>query len=369
MNLYKNGGLAGVVLMVLFSGIVSAMADRKAAYTVRDIAVDVTAEDAAQARELALVRGQRVAYQRLLSRLTLNKDRHKRPPLDDAAIAELVLGIEIESEKTSPIRYIADLTVSFKPEAVQELLGGYGVSFSEVMSEPIVVIPVYEEDEARFLWEDSSPWLAAWRDHVSDSAVVPMILPLADLADFSVMTPENALQGNANALERITRRYDVNDALVVHARLIPGKATREDQLDITLNRYGPAVTEGVHRFRIAKKPQEERESLLERAVTQVINAVEASWKIGGLRQADDRPNRLQVVVPLRELVDWIKIERTLAAAPLVQKTTIISFSRRQAFIDLYFFGTAARLVTLLAQSGLFLHATDAGWSLSHQRRS
>ncbi len=366
-NFYRFAVILGAVFMMSFMGVVPAMADREAAYTVRDVAIDVTAEDAAQARELALIQGQRAAYRRLVSRLTLDKDFHKRPPLDDAAIAELVQGIEIESEKTSPIRYIANLTVSFKPEAVQELLGGYGVSFSEVMSEPIVVIPVYEENGERFLWEDSSPWLSAWRDHVSDSAVVPMVLPLADLADFSVMTPERALRGDRSALEKITRRYDVTDALVVHARFIPGKATRKHHLDIALSRYGPAVTEKTRRFRVTAEPGEERKNLLERSVAQVVNTVEVSWKIGGLRQADDRPNRLKTVVPLRELADWIKIEKDLTSVPLVQKTVMISFSRRRALIDIHFFGTVAKLVTLLAQSGLFLRSTDSGWSLSRQK--
>ena len=88
----------------------------------------------------ALAGGQQRALRRLLERLTLAADHRRLPNVAKNAIAELVEGIEVSEEKTSPTRYIATLGVTFKKGRIRSLLRGHGVSFSGDSLEAVAAI-------------------------------------------------------------------------------------------------------------------------------------------------------------------------------------------------------------------------------------
>ena len=82
-------------------------------YTVRDLAVDSSANSAAEARSVALENGQRQALERLLRRLVLTEDLVLLPVLETTQIAALVDGYEINKELVSSIRYRANIIIYF----------------------------------------------------------------------------------------------------------------------------------------------------------------------------------------------------------------------------------------------------------------
>jgi len=109
-------------------------------YEERGVAVDRTAATATQAREEALAEGRRVALQRLLERLAPPEDRARLPRLSDVQVLDLVQSFEVESERTSAVRYLAILTVRFQPEGIRTLLrqaGGTGAAGRLTAAVPI----------------------------------------------------------------------------------------------------------------------------------------------------------------------------------------------------------------------------------------
>jgi len=90
-------------------------------YMFADINADVTADNAAHARDKALLQAQRTAYSQLCARMGVADDATN---MSDDAIAMLVQSFEVQSEKVSAVRYIGVFTIRFKPAAVQKKLGG-----------------------------------------------------------------------------------------------------------------------------------------------------------------------------------------------------------------------------------------------------
>ena len=88
-------------------------------FEVRDVAVDVTAETAAQAREQAHAEGQAGAFRTLLERLTLRIEHEGLPKLKADEIASYIKDFSVADEKTSSVRYLARLTFHFKPKEVR----------------------------------------------------------------------------------------------------------------------------------------------------------------------------------------------------------------------------------------------------------
>ena len=107
---------------LVFSAILVSPAAASDIFKVRGIHVDKTAESATAARSAAQAEGQRLALVAMMKKLTLPEDWQSLPEVDDATAQNAVRGFQVAGEKTSSTRYIAEMIVSFQPEAVRRLL-------------------------------------------------------------------------------------------------------------------------------------------------------------------------------------------------------------------------------------------------------
>lgn len=338
--------------------------DSQDIYTISGIAVDEQAETAARARDLALIDGQRRAWQRLLRRLVLAADHARLPALDDRAVAALVQGIEIQNEKTSSVRYLSYLTIYFKKSDVRDWLQNIGVPFTETRRKPVLVVPVYEAAGALLLWDDPNPWANAWRFHTEDpDAVVPLVLPKGDLADVVAINAQQAIDGEAERLAVLTKRYPVTDTVVAHAALHIDLAANTAQLVVSMKRFGAPGEEGVVIESFEGQSREVVESLLADAVAAIAGRLQEEWKRETLVRFD-QPVRLSVNVPLTTLEEWAEVRRLLQTSSLVREIELISLSRSAAQVVLHFLGDADQLAVELAQRELDLRRDDEGfWAL------
>ena len=144
--------------------------------------VDAEAETAAKAREIALIKGQRQGLAMVLRRLTLASDWAHLPKITDSRIGSMVDGIQVEDEKTSPTRYLANLIVEFRKDDVRSLLRFANLPFTETRARTTLVLPILNAEGSPLLFADDNPWLAAWAAHeVSYGAMFPLVIPIGDL--------------------------------------------------------------------------------------------------------------------------------------------------------------------------------------------
>ena len=294
-----------------------------------------------------------------MRRLTLREYYPQIPRLDDSAIASLVQGIEIQAEKTSSRRYLADLTVSFKKNELRALLRGSGIPFSEAPSRPLLVLPVYEAAGARNLWDDPNPWWSAWQARVEKESVVPFIVPVGDLTDVATIGARQALSGEAKPLAALAKRYDVEDVLVVHAVLRQDLSAGIPRLAVTMHRHGPegssVVVEsfsGVSRTMV--------DVLLERAADEVAAKIEENWKRLTLLRFENE-GLLSARVPLSGVGDWVEIRSRLSQAAEISKVEILEINREAAQVAVHFFGSPRQLAVTLAQRDLDLVEEEGYW--------
>ncbi len=156
-----NVSWLALVLVVSSMG-VPPRAEAAGIFEVRGVAVDITADNATAARKKALAEGQQMAFQRLLERLTLAEDHGRIPQFGVDEIAEYVSDFSVSTEKTSPVRYLANLTYRFKKDLSRGLLRTQGIRFAETRSKPLLVLPIYQAAAELVLWDDSNAWLRAW---------------------------------------------------------------------------------------------------------------------------------------------------------------------------------------------------------------
>ena len=154
-----------------------------------------------------LLQGQIEGLRRLLRRLTPAAEHDRLPAVGAAEIQRYVQNFEISDERVASNRYLAQLTVRYDPDAVRTLLQGEGLSYAETVSEPLVVLPVYQVPGGPRLWPEDNPWWQAWAENLDPERLLRLVLPLGDLEDMATVTADGAVAGDAAALEALARRY------------------------------------------------------------------------------------------------------------------------------------------------------------------
>lgn len=321
-------------------------------FTVSDVAVDVTDATASQAREKALLEGQRQAFQKLMQRLAT--DTNVRPPrLDEATMATLVRSIDVANERTSAVRYLATLTVRFNPATVRNVLGSAGVAFTETKARPVLVVPVYSVRGSTVLFDDRNPWREAWARRPARDTLVPLVVPLGDLRDIGDLDAKQAMAGDTAKLEAIARRYGAAEAVVAVAAVSLDAITSKPTVALTVTRHsGGMETTLVDSF--TGESADQAEALLAKAVDWVERELERLWKSENAIGPGQGERQITLAVPINSLAEWTEIRRRLSGIGLIQKAEVVQLTRQEGRIDVTFSGETGQLRSALAQRDLEL---------------
>lgn len=359
--------LVAFIAFLSLAGVATAQ-DSNPVFTITDVAVDETAASASDARDVALATGQRRAVQRVFRRLIVRADARLLPQPKDDDIASLVQNIELSDEKTSATRYLATMTVAFKPDLVRNYLRAAGLQFSETVSRPRLVLPVFEAAGAINLWDPPNAWREAWEARsVSSDTVVPLVLPEGDLRDIGSIGPIQALAAETRPIQSIAARYRVRDILVAHATLVQDLAANRPLVHVSLRHIGPssgAVTietfTGESRARVG--------ALLAEAVQRTVERFEDDWKRDNYLRFDE-PVRLSASFSLGTLSDWLEMRRRLGGAAVIQRVELASITRSDAQVVIHYLGGPEQLGLALAQRDIELVQEDGFWMLRLLRRA
>lgn len=344
----------------------AATARAASVFDVANVAVDVTAETAAAARDRALADGERTAFRRLLERLTLRSDHSRLPDFPRNEIANYLQDFSVADEKTSAVRYLAKLTFRFKADEVRRLLERLGVPFAETMSKPVLLLPVYQSAGALLLWDDPNPWRSAWAGQATQEGLVPMSLPTGDLPDVAAIGAEQAAMGDESRLAAVARRYGTTDAVVVVAGVGYLPQQPLPHVRVFVSRHGPSAQKGRTEIEIQAVSGESIEALLRRAAVETVRLVEDLWKRENLLRLD-RSSVAAVSVPIAKLDDWLAVRKRLGNVSLVRRADVVLMSRAEVQVSLHYIGEADQLVLALGQADLQLTREGDIWVLTLTR--
>ena len=336
-------------------------ADADALFTVAGVHVDETAANAVAARDAARRDGESRALRTLLERLTLDADHGRLPHPSDQHITDMVRDFEVANERSSAVRYIADETVRFQPDAIRNVLRQAAIPFSEEVSKSVVVLPVLRGGDQSVLWEDPNPWRDAWAAAAPPGGLVPLVVPLGDAEDIAAVDAGRALAGEPAALAAIAARYRAGDALVAVASAGPG-----GEIDVAARRVSSSGAADLPPIIARPDPGESAGVVMAKAVTATMQAVEEAWKRDTI-VAPGQQGTLTATVPLTNLTDWLAVRDRLRGVAVIQSSALVKLSRGAAEVELRYSGDPARLRLALAQRDLVLSGSDGAWVLQRQR--
>ncbi len=328
-------------------------------FTLRGVEVDVTADTVTAAREQALAQGQVRALRALLERLVLPEDQGAIPSLSASEVQDYVLDFGVSDERTSAVRYIATMTVRFRPGAVRRLLRANGLRFAEVQSKPVLVLPVWSRGGAARLWEGSNPWLRAWIAESDVAELVPVLTPLGDLEDLRDIDAQQAVAGDSTRLRTIGERYGADSVLVSHATLEGDPEVGLARVRVESRRYREGQPGETIVDSFGQQQGEDLQALLERATATIDQGLQEEWKRANVMSFESL-ERLLVEVPVDALSDWLTVRRRLEGLASVAAADLTSLTRARAVIELGFYGTLDQLLGQLEQRDLVLTRIGPG---------
>ena len=337
-------------------------------FSVRNVQEDIHDENLSQARNRALLAGQRDAFQTLMQRLTAQADWPRLPQPSDSELQDLVLDVGIDQEKRSAVRTLVTLSVRFKPDAIRRLLRGAGIAYADWRGRPVMVLPVWRTDAGPVLAEAPNPWRDLWRSGAVQG-LVPLAVASAEQID-GVATAAQAAAAGPDLLADLGQRLNSQDVLVLVVALQKPEAAPA-RLDLTVIGAGPvggmvaAATGGGRSY--TAEAGETPDQMLRRAADDIARTADDGWKAGNLLQFD-RSAALTVMIPLTGLDDWLGVRDKLARSTPVRSYEVAALARTEAALVLHYVGEQAQLESVLMQNGLVLTWEDDHWVLRNTAR-
>ncbi|MDG2318702.1 MAG: DUF2066 domain-containing protein [Rhodospirillaceae bacterium] len=333
-------------------------------FTVTGVAVDVRARSTSDARTQALQSGQVEALDQLFRRLVPRVFYSDLPKLSARDSIDLVLDFSVANERSSSTRYLADLSVRFRPDAVRTALRFANIPFSETVSKPIVIVPVYQESIVAdpILWQDPNPWRDAWYQVPDANSLVPRQLPYGDLEDLTTLRSNDAVAHDQSLLQQWAGRYGAADAVVASASPLGGIGAESVQVTLYFTRSGEE-----RRIEMPAQDGQTWADLFLAAAVESWAEIEDEWKQENMLQFG-MTGQITALVPLRSLEDWLTVKQRLQQVPLVDRFDLQAMTRDRAQVTVYYFGDENQLKLAMAQLDLVLVWQEEVWMIEDRRR-
>ena len=310
-------------------------------YTMTDIEVEARGKTALEARQLAFASGQKLALQRLVMKLSSSENAPDLSNLTEQQISEMVSGVQVmpDTEKIYEGNYRAKLIVYFKPEPVRSLLTQVNTRLSETPSKTLLLVPVYQKGSDVYLWEDTNPWKQVWSNPDLKNSMHKLVLPLGDLSDIQTLTKEDIAQQKLSALQSLATKYNTQGIVVVQA--MPSDSENKS-LVINLSNYDFSNRVDVKTVTLPNPKGGDLEALFPEAAKKVLSSIHEGWKEKGMVDVNEK-NFIKLVIPLRDLQEWVHLQGVLKSTPNVIQFEPLSLSPMEAVIKLWFYGTVKQL--------------------------
>lgn len=341
-------------------------------YTVDNVRVDVTADNAVQAREQAFEAAQIKAYETLSKRFLSEEERQSFETPSLSTISSFVQNFEVTNEKLSATRYSGTYEISFRPHPIgnkhRTVTTPSGDNTrksanSGVRSgQKILVIPVIQKDGRNYIWANG-PYREAWKTLATQTNI---IIPVGDAPDRTAIRDDEALSYDYNRLITLIRRYNANQTFIAvtnpqsTSNGAPAAAVKlyeaKPNGPLFLNEMTMPIYEGEMPSelfsRVAKQSQIaiDSKTIKRPDPTQTAAPATSSGNAGSITAE----------LSFSSMRDWVAMKRNIEKSQGITSLTIKSMTAQSAIVDITYRGDLPILAQNFRQQQLMLQSPIQG---------
>ena len=299
----------------------------------------LTAENVVEAKKQAMAKARRDALNDVLLSVSTAQSVEELAKLNDNQIQHFISGVMVLMEKSSNVRYIADLRVTINEDVLKAYMAENNLPMVVGEEQTVLVVPLLEQnDGALDLWSDANFWRQAFIDR-KDIRKGNLILHDIDknLGNITAVEANRIydmteaefadLSGFNNVEEVYVLKYSLKDGKV-YVKSFPTREVNEVVI-------GDAT------------PQDMIE-----AVLPFFKDVKKAAKLENLDDNAEFVNqKIEAVYSYTKLSEWLSLKRFLEANAQVKDVKVISMANGKVHFSFIYNGVWEKLQANLALSG------------------
>lgn len=320
----QTGLLALLLLDFLLGKPAVAMNSRctEPVFGVSNISIDYRAETASIARDIGVRKAAEQAFSTVVSRLLLTNDERflfmTSHDLDDFSDF-----IHIVEETNLDQRYIATLDFCFDAARLRQAMIKAQLSWSELQSPPILIIPIWNGPDGARAWHKDNQWVSGWWDTVEAYDGLLSFRKLnRNLINERRFPGEDLALANPAKLAEAAGLVRAEQVLVVMASLdYEGSKPLVTITARLFDKEGQMITDILYGDQMILENATIRDLGITRQ--QILTKIDTSWHMANLID-DSATGYLTVFLPVTSVKEWAKRLTAFDEIAVIQSYDIVS---------------------------------------------
>ncbi len=305
-----------------------------------DVSVDVTASNVAEAKKQAMLKAIRDGLDNVVLSISTQASVDELNKLNDNQIQHFISEVMVLMEKSSDVRYIADLRVSVNEDVLKSYLNENDLPLVVGEEQDVLVVPLLEnEDGSLDLWGAENSWREVFLNRKNlKKGNLNLIAIQKNLGNISIVEANRIFEMNEKEYNEMASFNNVEDIYVLKYSIKDGKvyvkSFPKGELSEVMIEDTPMV-EVINKvlpfFKDTKK---------------VSNNVENSVVVEDV---------LEIVYNYPKLGKWMELKQLLESIPQVQDIKVISLAKGKVHFSFKYIGIIEKLQTALSLRGYNLN--------------
>lgn len=321
-------------------------------FGVSNVSIDQRAKTAAMARDLGVRKAAEHAFSTVLDRVLLSNEERSRF-MDSHDLDDFSDFTHIVNENNLDQRYIATLDFCFDPTRLRKAMISAQLSWAELQSPPILVIPVWRGPDGARAWDRDNKWISGWWDKVSSYDGLLSFRKLdRNLINERQFRGEDLVLASVEKLTRAANLVDAEQVMLVIASLDYDGSNPLITITVQLfDKNGQIITDILFDDHVVGKSAVLKNLDLIRQ--KIISRMDTSWHITNLID-DTTTDYITVLMPITSIKEWTERLKALDKIAMVQSYNILLLNTQGGRVLIRFAGSREALQNALAAHRLQL---------------
>lgn len=327
-------------------------------FGVQNVSIDQSAPTATEAQALGSRAAAETAFAVLLERL-LNDKNSVKEFLVSHDLDEFTDFVHISEENSLEGRYIALLDFCFDADRLRGAMRAANLSWAELPSPPILVIPVWKGPDGARAWQGDNEWLSGWRDAVaSATGLMAFTLLEPTITNERKLRAEDLAKADPATLQKGAEIAGAAQIMLVIAQLDYDGA--QPVLAVSgqlLSEQGTGLTQ-LGRM-VDLQVNDDLSTQLTNARLEILRDLEKSWHAANLITGNET-RELTLQIPVNDLGEWASRLTVLSDIAVIKAFQIRQLSVDGGLVTLSLSGSVAALENALSRQQLQITVLENG---------
>lgn len=313
-----------------------------------DVRVDVIEKNVSTAKQKAIAKAMRDGLNEVVLSVSTEDSLKEFNKLNDNQLQHFISGVMVLMEKTSDVRYVANLRISVDKDILKAYMAENNLPFVVGENQEVLIVPLLETEDGRAdVWSENNFWRQAfierknlYKGNMNIRVINKNLGNIAMVKSdrlFDMSEGEYQEFANFNRADSVyVMKYSKRNKKVYIKDYPEGKNTEADISDGDINE---TIDNCIAKIKDTKKVK--KETLEENMVTE----------------------RIDVVYSYEKLADWMRLKQQLNENPQVQDIKVISMTNGKVHFNFLYGGVVEKLQGHLEANGYKMNKEESYYAI------